>query len=89
MPRRRARFAQFRVPTVIFGRRFVVVEGYALAFDGRPRFTKDLALFIEPASDGRGGRHRAAQSVFGRPRNGRRGTAGRTTPETEENPETG
>lgn len=31
--------------------RYVVVGGHALAFHGRPRFTKHLDLFIEPTSD--------------------------------------
>lgn len=29
--------------------RFVVVGGHALAFHGRPRFTKDLDLLVEPS----------------------------------------
>lgn len=28
--------------------RFVVVGGHALAFHGRPRFTKDVDVFVEP-----------------------------------------
>jgi len=31
--------------------RFVVVGGHALAYHGRPRFTKDLDVFVEPTSE--------------------------------------
>ncbi|WP_448566957.1 nucleotidyl transferase AbiEii/AbiGii toxin family protein [Thermus sp.] len=30
------------------GARFLVIGGYALAFLGRPRFTKDLDLWVDP-----------------------------------------
>ena len=33
------------------GVRFVVVGGHALAFHGRPRFTKALDVFVEPTLD--------------------------------------
>ena len=31
--------------------KFVVVGGHALAYHGRPRFTKDLDVFVEPTSE--------------------------------------
>jgi hypothetical protein len=34
--------------------RFLVVGGHALAFHGRPRFTKDVDVLIEPTADNAG-----------------------------------
>lgn len=39
-------FAAFNAAQV----RYLLVGGYALAFHGRPRFTKDLDVWVEPAS---------------------------------------
>jgi hypothetical protein len=49
--------------------RFLVVGGYAVAFHARPRFTKDLDVWVEPSSDNA---HRvfAALRDFGAPLTG-------------------
>ena len=31
--------------------RYLVVDGYAVAFHGYPRYTKDLDVWIEPSTD--------------------------------------
>jgi len=36
------------------GVRFVVVGGHALAYHGRPRYTKDLDVFVEPSAENAG-----------------------------------
>ena len=46
------------------GVRAVVVGGHALAFHGRPRFTKDLDVFVEP-TPANAGRLMEALSDFG------------------------
>ena len=38
------------------GARFLVIGGYALAFFGRPRFTKDLDVWAEPGPGNASGR---------------------------------
>lgn len=40
-------FAAFNAAHV----RYLLVGGYALAFHGRPRFTKDLDIWIEPDAE--------------------------------------
>ena len=46
--------------------RYMVVGGYAVAFHARPRFTKDLDLWIEPSEDN-AARAFAALQDFGAP----------------------
>ena len=33
------------------GARYLIIGGYALAFHARPRFTKDLDVFVEASTD--------------------------------------
>jgi hypothetical protein len=46
--------------------RYLVVGGYAVGFHGRPRFTKDLDVWVEPTSENLG-RVKAALVEFGAP----------------------
>jgi hypothetical protein len=55
-------FAAFNAADV----RYLVVGGYALTFHGRPRFTKDLDVWVDPAP-ANAARVRKALSAFGAP----------------------
>jgi hypothetical protein len=55
-------FAAFNAAQV----RYLLVGGYALAFHGRPRFTKDLDVWLEPET-GNAKRAHAALEAFGAP----------------------
>lgn len=57
-------FAAFNVARV----RYLLVGGYALAFHGRPRFTKDLDVWLEPDAEN-AARAYAALGAFGAPLN--------------------
>jgi hypothetical protein len=46
--------------------RYLLVGGYALAFHGHPRFTKDLDVWVEPTATNAGRVH-AALADFGAP----------------------
>jgi len=46
--------------------RFLLVGGYALAFHGHPRATKDMDVWVEPTSDN-AGRVMSALAAFGAP----------------------
>lgn len=46
--------------------RYLLVGGYALAFHGRPRFTKDLDVWLEPNAEN-AARAYAALEAFGAP----------------------
>ena len=47
--------------------RYLIVGGYAVAFHSRPRFTKDIDLWLEPGPDN-GARVLRALEAFGAPR---------------------
>jgi hypothetical protein len=55
-------FAAFNAARV----RYLLVGGYALAFHGRPRFTKDLDVWLDPESEN-AQRAYAALETFGAP----------------------
>src|SRR6266540_3735644 len=55
-------FAAFNAAQV----RYLLVGGYALAFHGRPRFTKDLDVWLEPGVEN-AARAYAALEAFGAP----------------------
>ncbi len=55
-------FAAFNAARV----RYLLVGGYALAFHGKPRFTRDLDVWIEPEADN-AERAYGALGVFGAP----------------------
>ena len=55
-------FAAFNAARV----RYLLVGGYALAFYGKPRFTRDLDVWIEPDADNAERAYRALE-VFGAP----------------------
>ncbi|SRR6266511_4238201 len=55
-------FAAFNAARV----RYLLVGGYALAFHGRPRFTKDLDVWLEPDTENAARAH-AALEAFGAP----------------------
>jgi hypothetical protein len=57
-------FAAFNAAQV----RYLLVGGYALAFHGRPRFTKDLDVWVEPDAEN-AARAYAALGTFGAPLN--------------------
>ncbi|MDQ6893727.1 MAG: hypothetical protein M3167_13720 [Acidobacteriota bacterium] len=57
-------FAAFNAAQV----RYLLVGGYALAFHGRPRFTKDLDVWLEPGVQN-AARAYAALGAFGAPLN--------------------
>lgn len=46
--------------------RFLIVGGYAVTFHARPRFTKDLAIWVEP-TEANATRFHAALMAFGTP----------------------
>jgi len=47
-------FEEFFACLTARGVRFVVVGGHALAYHGRPRYTKDLDVFVEPSAENAG-----------------------------------
>lgn len=55
-------FAEFNAARV----RYLLVGGYALAFHGRPRFTKDLDVWLEPSAENAARAHSALEA-FGAP----------------------
>ncbi len=57
-------FAAFNAAQV----RYLLVGGYALAFHGRPRFTKDLDVWVEPQAEN-AARAYSALKTFGAPLN--------------------